>query len=89
MSETPTAPTAPAPCTTSASPALYAGDACPDCGHTLLAHPGAINPALDECVLCSVGILLDDLVAWSSDLETRLEVLEAAQVPPAPAEAQA
>lgn len=28
------------------------GEPCRLCGHTNVVHPGVINPALTECVLC-------------------------------------
>jgi len=31
--------------------AMVAG-ACPHCGHANVLHPGSMNPALDECLVC-------------------------------------
>jgi hypothetical protein len=27
-------------------------EACPDCGHNIVAHPGPLNPGLQSCALC-------------------------------------
>lgn len=45
-----TRPTAP---TSDARP-TWLGEACPDCGHTSLVHPGEANPSLDVCVVCQL-----------------------------------
>lgn len=36
------------------------GEACPDCGHTNVLHPGPHNPSLDECLVCRLVTLRED-----------------------------
>lgn len=42
----------PGPCTRRNAAGEAIGEACPECGHTNVVHPGRANPALDACVLC-------------------------------------
>jgi hypothetical protein len=51
---------------------LSAGDACPACGHTSLAHAGPSNPSLSECVLCRVQVSVANLATQAHALEVRL-----------------
>lgn len=39
-------------CTKSDFTGEVIGNACPDCGHTNVLHPGRHNPALNECLVC-------------------------------------
>lgn len=43
------------PCTRGGWGATVPGQACDDCGHTNLVHPGDHNPALRECLLCQLA----------------------------------
>lgn len=37
------------------------GNACPSCGHTNVLHPGSINPAVIECLVCLMEGTLDGM----------------------------
>lgn len=43
---------------------------CPDCGHTLLVHPSALNPALTACALCALTAQASDLVDLRQTVDT-------------------
>ena len=65
-SSSPSAPAGPNICTREAALVAWAGEACTDCGHTSLAHPGPANPELVACVICR---LLDLALFVGLDLQ--------------------
>jgi hypothetical protein len=76
----PDTPSGPSICTREATLVAWAGEACTDCGHTSLAHPGPANPELVACVICR---LLDlalfvglDLQPWQLAIVDRLALVE-------------
>jgi len=88
---TPSTPAGPNICTREAGLVAWAGEACADCGHTSLAHPGPANPEIVACVVCR---LLDlalyvglSLQPWQVSVLDRLAQVEAdvaqLQTPPA------
>lgn len=34
---------------------------CQECGHSDYVHPGVPNPALSECVVCALLVLMDEV----------------------------